>query len=275
MVMMAGIYWSRSGQQLEKEPLRIAMTPDVDRQRVIKKMIPVRKYLEKTLGRKIEIIVPIDYDTAVAALVSRQVDVGYLGGATYVLSRAKADTIPLVMGMRGNIPQYTTVFITKKDSGIHSLGEIKGKTHAFGDPQSTASSLIPQFYIKKSGLKLNEDITGIFTGGHDTAALAVVEGRADTASISNWVYQNMVREGRLNDQEIVVFFESEPHADYPWVAREGLDTETQDALTTAFLEMDDPEILRALNVKKWVKTVDADFEFVREVAIELGLIEKK
>jgi phosphonate transport system substrate-binding protein len=54
--------------------------------------------------------------------------------------------------------EYYSVIFTKRNSGIKSLQDLKGKTIVFEDPGSTSGYLMPKLFLQRSGLKLAEKI---------------------------------------------------------------------------------------------------------------------
>src|SRR5574341_786283 len=55
---------------------------------------------------------------------------------------------------RRNTPTYSSVFFTRRDGGIGSLDDLRGKKIAFEDPGSTSSYFIPLAVLRHAGLKL-------------------------------------------------------------------------------------------------------------------------
>ena len=69
---------------------------------------------------------------------------------------------------------YHSQIIARKDSGIKTVNDLKGKTFAFVDPTSTSGHLFPKAGLIKLGIDPDTDFGRvIFTGSHDANALAV------------------------------------------------------------------------------------------------------
>jgi phosphonate transport system substrate-binding protein len=66
-------------------PIRIGMIPDAGATQVsVEQKAPLRAYLEKALGRPVQLIIPANYNATVEGLGNGSLDAAYLGGLTYV-----------------------------------------------------------------------------------------------------------------------------------------------------------------------------------------------
>lgn len=59
---------------------------------------------------------------------------------------------PLVRKWKKGVPDYHTIFIARRDSGISSLADLAGRTLAFEDPGSTTAYLVPYATLLDAGL---------------------------------------------------------------------------------------------------------------------------
>ena len=75
--------------------------------------------------------------------------------ALYYSEEAGADI--LLREWKKGISAYHTVFITRRDSPIRSIDDLRGKWVAFEDPGSTSGFLLPLSIILDHGLKVAED----------------------------------------------------------------------------------------------------------------------
>jgi phosphonate transport system substrate-binding protein len=263
-----------SGTPAQKT-LRLSMIPTTDPGKVVRESQSLIAYLEKETGAKIELTVPTNYAAVVEAIANDQVDIAYLGGFTYVQASKRAGVVPLVQ--RDRDQNFHSLFITQQDSGINSLADLKGRTFAFGDVNSTSGHLMPEYFMRESKVDPEVITRAIYTGGHDATALAVANKKVDAGALDETVYQKMVKDGKLDPSQVRVFYTTPPFYDYIWVARKGLDPKLADSFTAAFLKLDanDPAhkaILDLLNAAKYVKAEDGNYEKLRQAARDSGLL---
>ncbi len=75
---------------------------------------------------------------------------------TYVVNNVHdAGRLLLRRWQRGKA-EYQSLIFAKKDSGINSLQDLRGKVIAFEDPESTSGHFLPRFFLVKRGFKMVE-----------------------------------------------------------------------------------------------------------------------
>jgi phosphonate transport system substrate-binding protein len=255
--------------------LRLSMIPTMDPGKIIRESDPFIDYLEKETGAKVELVVPTNYAAVVEALASDRVDIAYLGGFTYVQASARAGAIPLVQ--REKDQTFHTLFITQSDSAIRSLGDLNGHSFAFGDVNSTSGHLMPVYFMRQRGVDQAVIDKAIYTAGHDATALAVANKKVDAGAMDEQVFARMIKEGKLSDSDVRVFYTSPSFFDYVWAARQGLGRGMTEGFANAMLKLNQgtPEqqpILQFLNASKYVRALDASYDPLRQAARDTGLL---
>ena len=266
---------TRSGGGGNEHALRLAMIPTTDPGKIVRQSQPLVKYLEKETSSRIELVVPTNYAAVVEAIANDQVDIAYLGGFTFVQASRRAGVLPLVQRERDQ--NFHSVFITQPKSGINSLADLKGHSFAFGDVNSTSGHLMPESFMREANVPSEVMAKALYTGGHDATLLAVANGKVDAGALDEVVYQRMIKEKKVDPDKVRVFHRTAPYFDYVWVARKGLDPATASAFSRSLLDLtpDDPQkkaILDLLSANHYVKADDANYEKLRKVARQAGLL---
>jgi phosphonate transport system substrate-binding protein len=70
--------------------LRVTTIPEEAATEQIRKFGPLTKYLERTVGTKVDFVPVNDYPAAVEALVNKQVELVWFGGFTYVQAQIRS-----------------------------------------------------------------------------------------------------------------------------------------------------------------------------------------
>jgi len=256
-------------------PLRLSMIPTTDPGKIVRESQPFIDYLEKATKTKVELTVPTNYAAVVEAVANDRVDIAYFGGFTYVQASARAGAKPLVQRERDQA--FHSLFITQPGSAIHSLGDLKGHTFAFGDVNSTSGHLMPAYFMRQQGVDEAVIEKAIYTGGHDATALAVANKKVDAGALDELVYGRMIKEGKLSESQVRVFYTTPAFFDYVWAARKGLDPATAEAFANAMLKLDEGNaehkgILQLLNASKYVRAEDSSYDPLRQAARDAGLL---
>jgi phosphonate transport system substrate-binding protein len=253
--------------------VNVGMVPDAGATQVsIKEKAPLKAYLEQKLGRPVNLIIPTNYNATVEALGNGSLDFAYLGGLTYIKAHARYNVVPLVQ--RSTDLQFRSYFITSSNSSIHSLGDLKGKTFAFGDINSTSGHVMPYLEMRQAGVDPNTYLKYRYTGSHPATAKAVESGAVDAGALDETVYQSMIAEGKLDPNKVRIFYKSKPFVDYVWVARKDVDPATQEKFAQAFTDLkegQDEEILNILRGKNFVRANNEEYTVLRLVAEDLKM----
>ncbi|HLY11952.1 MAG TPA: phosphate/phosphite/phosphonate ABC transporter substrate-binding protein, partial [Planctomycetota bacterium] len=186
----AGVRETRKG--LDPETLRIALLPDESPSTVIKNNQGLKEYLEKTLGKKVELIVTTDYSSMIEAMRNGRLELAYFGPLSYVLCKSKCDVEPFAALIRNGSTTYQSVVIANTASGLRSVEDIRGKQMAYGDPASTSSHLIPKSLLAEQGLRAKEHYEEHFVGNHDAVAKNVEQGNAQAGGLSKPIFESLL-----------------------------------------------------------------------------------
>jgi phosphonate transport system substrate-binding protein len=254
--------------------VKVGMVPDAGATQVsIEEKSPLREYLSKAIGAKVDLIIPTNYNATVEALGNGTLDFAYLGALTYVKAHERYGVTPLVQ--RSADKNFHSLFITQSGSAIHKLADCKGKRFAFGDINSTSGHLIPFDELRKAGINPDDDMQVRYTGSHAATAKAVEGGAADAGALDETVYHSMVSEGKVDGSKVRVFLTSPPFVDYAWVARKDVGAPEREGFAKAFLSLregKDDAILNILRGKDFVHADDAEYANIRKIARDLKLL---
>ena len=120
--------------------------PDEAPTALLRRFEPLGAYLGERLDRPVEFVPVVDHAAAVEALVSSQVDLAWLGGFTFVRARRRSGGAVQPLVQRVEDEHFRSVFVTRADSGIDSLEDLRGRDLAFGSPSSTSGHLMPRHW---------------------------------------------------------------------------------------------------------------------------------
>ena len=257
------------------EPLQVGLIPNENPEEVEAQYQPLEDYLKEELGREVELSVPTTYNAVVEAMVSGELDLAYFGGLTYVQARQRADIHPLFteVNPRTGTTKYRSVIIVPAGSDVKKVEDLEGEDFAFGSVSSTSGSLYPSIMLNQAGIDYRSDLGEVvYTGGHDTTAQAVANGRVAAGGLEDRILYDLQEEGIIGKDSVRVIEESDPIEGYPWVVRDALSEGDEQALTGAFLGIEDPKLLDLLRAEDYEKVRASDYDYVEEQARKLDLI---
>lgn len=263
--------------------LRVGFVPAEDAQQVMQNAQPIVEILRQKLGMEIQPFVATDYTGVVEALRVHKLDVAFLAPASYVLAKNEADIRVILKSERKGIPYYYAAIITRADSGIEKLEDLRGKTFAFGDSLSTTGNVFPRKMLKERGIDPVRDFKQVlYSGGHDATVLAVLNGKVDAgATYANspdsqdtaWM-RYLKNPADVKRIRAIAF--SEPIPADNLVVSGALDPATVKKLEDVFIELSrDPQgkqMLRELyQIDGFVRARDQDYDSVRQAFTDAGI----
>jgi phosphonate transport system substrate-binding protein len=265
------------GDEGEIKVLTFGLIPADDAAEMVRQYQPVAEYLEEKLGIEIEIEVTIDYTACIEAMRYKHVDLAWFGPFSYILAADEAGAEALVNGVRRDTGKstYKSVIVTRADSGIETLDDLKGRSFAFVDPASTSGNLIPRKMLMENGIDPERDFsTVVYAGTHNGVELSVKNGTVDAGADSDTSYYRMMNEGQIDPEVNVIVYESEPIPGSPIAVRGGLPQDLKDRIQQALVEMDEQTIHRVQgwgDIEKYVAVTDSDYGIIRETRDLLNL----
>ncbi|MEM9682583.1 MAG: phosphate/phosphite/phosphonate ABC transporter substrate-binding protein [Pseudomonadota bacterium] len=251
--------------------LKVALLPDEDAATIIKDNQPLKAYLEKTLGKDIELVVTTDYSSMIEAMRFGRIDLAYFGPLSYTLAKSRSDIEPFAARLKGGGTTYNAVVIGNVAKGITSIDKAKGGDVAYGDTASTSSHLIPKSMFRAAGLTEGKDYKEHFTGAHDAVAMAVQNGNAVAGGLSKPIFESLVERKIISLDKVKVLEVSKPFPQYPWTMRSNLSPELKESIRKTFYDLDEKSILKPFKADGFAPIKDSDYDVVRDLQAELGL----
>ncbi len=258
--------------QKKDEVIRMGFVPMKDGDKLIESVEPLTEMLSKELGVKVEGFTATNYVGVVEGLGSGQVDFGFIPPFAYVLANQESEAGVILTALnKSGEAKYRSQFIVRKDSGIKSFEDIKGKIVAFVDPSSTSGYLFPGAHLVNEGIDIEKDIEYVYGGGHDKALQLLLNGDVDVATTfvdSRDRYKEDFPEA-MEKTEILGYTDYIPNISV--TVRGDMNEELQGKIKTALLNIAKTEegsaLLKELfNMYGFEEATDADYDIIRTTA---------
>ncbi|QKQ27119.1 phosphate/phosphite/phosphonate ABC transporter substrate-binding protein [Candidatus Reidiella endopervernicosa] len=176
--------------------LTLGIHPYLHATTLVERFTPLTEYLSKTTGKHIHIRVGTSYQDHIDAVNQGEVDFAYFGPAGYIkATELNENIVPLGRLSFAGRDTFRGVITIRRDSKITSLSELKGKSFAFGDPNSTLSNLVPQRLLNDVGIDLTDLDSYSHLKNHHNVALAVLMGKYHAGGIKEEVFREYEARG--------------------------------------------------------------------------------
>lgn len=110
--------------------------------------------------------------------------------------RAGART--LLMTERGGLREYRSVIYTRRDSGITSLAQLRGRSIAFQSPSSTSAYLVPAMILRRHQLPMSLMVSPLESP--QAGSVGYVFANTDT-NVAAWVHKRLVHAGASSEMD--------------------------------------------------------------------------
>ncbi|MFK0385326.1 MULTISPECIES: phosphonate ABC transporter substrate-binding protein [Rhizobium/Agrobacterium group] len=174
---------------------------------------------------EVQIFPSPDYNGVIQGLLGGTIDIASMGASSYAkIALTDPNAVDPILTTAGSdgATGYYTIMVARKDSGIKTLADAKGKKLGFADPDSTSGYLVPNVALPKEiggSIKEYFSETG-FGGGHENLVLAVLDKKFDVGTtfgsgVGKWEegysagnLHQMVAKGNLDIDDIVEVWKS-------------------------------------------------------------------
>jgi len=256
--------------------------PDQDESHLQQRFNKVAAYLQRELNVAVRYVPVKSYAAAVTAFRNNQVQLAWFGGLSGVQARR------LVPGSRAIAQGYEdqffrSYFIAHRSSGLEesdSLPEtMAGKTFTFGSKGSTSGRLMPEYYLRQQLQQAPDQLFSKvgYSGDHSRTIALVQSGAYQLGAVNYKVWESELAAGKIDTDKVRVIWQTPPYPDYQWTLRGDIDAiwgaDFSARLTTALLEMQDPELLASFPRSAFVAADNPLYQPIVDTAIAIGLID--
>lgn len=168
----------------EKPIVYFGFIPLYTPQLMYERFQPLLDYLSSNTPYRFKMRLSNDYEGIITLLQEGRIDIALLGGATYGLAiRERMELVPILklLNKEGK-PFYRSIIITRKDKGINSLSELKGKSFAFASRWSTSGDIAPLYYLYSNGIGLKDLSRYTHMRYHESVVREVLKGSYDAGA---------------------------------------------------------------------------------------------
>jgi phosphonate transport system substrate-binding protein len=232
--------------------LTFAIIPAENATGVIERYTPFMDYLSKQLGVKVNLRVANDYAAVIEGQRAGNIHIASYGSASF--ARALITGVIQAFGIDVNADGskgYYSVFYVKKDSPYQKIEDLKGKNLGLVDPNSTSGNNVPRFALDQKGID-PEAYFGkvVYTGSHENAVLALVQGTVDVAA-NAWTddqdsyLMRMITKGMLKNadgtpmkyEDFRIIAKSDPILNGPLAYLEDMPADLKSKIADAFFNL--------------------------------------
>ncbi len=256
----------------------IGLIPEMDIFVQKKRYAPIASYLSQKTGAVVELKILSRYGNILDNFQIEGLDGAFFGSFTGALAIKKLGVEPVARPeYEGGVSTYHGMVFARKDSGIKTARDMRGKVFVFVDKATTAGWLLPLYFFRTHGIADYRSWfkESYFSGTHEDAIQDVLEGKADLGAAKDLVFYRLAKENPRITAELEILATSPKVPANTLSVRHDLDPALKTIITNSLLSMDqDAEGRRALaqfGASRFIATAAQDYGPVIEYAERIGL----
>ncbi|PYN90085.1 MAG: hypothetical protein DMD87_02870 [Candidatus Rokuibacteriota bacterium] len=249
------------------EPIIFGIAPQQEPEKVRAMWRPFLSYLDREVGH------PFAFETAPSIeefqkrVLEGRYDIWWGNPLTYVQASKRLGYAAIAR----DTTRIAGLLVTLKEDGPKSPKELAGKKIAYSAPDAIGGTLLIQSLLARAGVAPDQ-VETIYTGSHESAYRAVLEGKASAAG---GVPRSFNALDPAQREKLVVLARTEEVAPQPFAVHPRLYrsyvTKIQRALLKLNWAPEGKDILASIQYKEIVVSNDFDYDIHRDVAQRLKI----
>lgn len=249
--------------------LRFGVFPRWNAQLMVREFTPLAHALGEALGREVRIETSKNFDAFMQRVYAREFDLVHLNQLQYLRAHEQAG-YQAIAGLCES-PECTirALIVTRADTDLREIGDLRGKTVAFGGRDAMVSHVLARELLRRRGLPPT-DYRAVFATNPPNALLTVYNGEAQAAGVGSGVLQRPEIRQRIEVEKIRILAESEAIPPLPVAVRADLDPQLVQRLRAALLDMsntpDGPPALSRIGASHFASATHSDYAALQDLA---------
>ena len=173
-----------------------------------------------------------------------------------------------VIAIAGSPADFRGLFLVRRDSGIHSLQELKGRTLAYPARTALAACILPQWLLHQQGIDVNKDLVNRYVGSQESAIMNACLGEAAAGVTWPLPWRAFQKDHPREAAQLRVLAETPTLISNSVMVRDDLPEAFVTSLRQLLLELDrSPEgrrIQAGMETDRFLPGTAADYEPARE-----------
>src|SRR5712692_3098723 len=236
-LLFAGLFTNSARVQ----ELKFGFTPVLSEPEMRTEFEPLMNYLSDSLGQKVTLYIAKDYGDLRTQMENGSVDVGSFSPFAYVDAARGGKIRIIAQSILEGSATYRGIIVARKDSGLKSIADLKGKRFAFVDPKSASGYVYPRAMMIGKGINPETLFKEtIFAGSHDKVIAAVLDGRVDAGAVYDGAL-GVAKRSTVSVDGLLTLASSDPIPHDAIAVRIGLDEKLAKRIQFALINLDKSE----------------------------------
>ena len=231
---------------------------------------PLADHLSKVLGEEVKLIVPASFKEFWLSVKRNEFDLVHYNQYHYIRSHKENGYRVIAANEEFGNRQIAGALTVRKDSGINSVADLRGKVILFGGGRKAMGSYIaPTAVLKQAGLQEGKDYMVNYAINPPSAVVGTYTKGAGAAGSGDVVLRLQAVTKKINADDMKIIAQSEPFIHLPWAVSASLSEEKAQKIQKEMTSLKESpagrEVLSSAEVTDFYAVTDKDFDKVREI----------
>lgn len=171
-----------------------------------------------------------------------------------------------VIAMAGESGDFRGMFIVRKDSGINTPQDLKGKAVSYPSRTALAACIMPQYFLHLHGIDVNSDIDNRYVGSQESSIMNAYLGK--TAAGATWPppWRAFRKDHPQEAAELKIAWETESLINNSVMIRGDISADIREQVQKQLAELHGTEqgkaILAGMETARFIPASDKDYDVV-------------
>lgn len=232
---------------------------------------PLMRYLSQKTGYKFKLVIPKNFEDFMHIVKSGKVDFSYQNPYVFALIDREVDIKPLVTTigedslsddlMEGS-DKFRGVIITRQDSMIKDIKDLRNKKVLITSPKSAGGYLSQRIFLMESKIDTKKDMKIIDAKRQENVILGVYRGEADAGFVREAAL--VVWKDAVDMKKIRVLARTTPLPNWPFASGRSAHPSLVNEVRRLLIELNDKAILEAAKIRGFRAASDDEFEELKQ-----------
>jgi phosphonate transport system substrate-binding protein len=246
---------------------QFAMLPRYFPEHLTKMMTPLAEHLTTQTGEKIEAVLTDDFSDYEKKVNAGKIAIGYQNPLVYV-NVAKTHEV-LAMAIKGKDgDKFRGIIITRPDSDIKSLADLKGKLVMIVGETSAGGYLSQKLTLSDAGIDISDITLDVAADNRqENVIISVSVGDVDAGFIRESAFH--MADKYILPNSIKTIAETAWLPNWAFSINRNMDPSLKSKVSQAVLNLQENDpVLKALGLRSFRKADDSEYDVMRKLAAE-------
>jgi len=173
-----------------------------------------------------------------------------------------------VIAMAGDAADFRGAFIVRKDSGIKTPADLRGKVVSYPSHTALAAAIMPQYFLHTYGIDIDKDIQNHYVGSQESSIMNVYLGKSAAGATWPPPWRLFQKDHPAEAAQLEMIWTTPPLQNNSVMARDDVPVAIREQVRKALIELGETPkgkaILSGMETARFHPADDASYDTVRD-----------